>query len=571
MSAQVSATLAVWADLRVPDVVAGLTGARIRTAAREAVDDVLWDAPDLRLLRSGVQLRRPTDDTWHAWVAPSPWWHRDCGDDVVLHVEPVVGDRPPEVLLGVLRGAPLTPAVTVKVRRRTWTVTARSPLQPVPPADQAPSTTPPDITEPNLQSEPASSGSESTAGSEPDSNLQSEPAPSGSESTAGSDRDGEGAEPSAPSAPVVTVVLEDLALLTGRRVGARRALVHLEGHPVLVQQLIARFEAAGAELLDDEAPPVLDLLGGRVRRPVVPGGPTAELPQDANAGQVVALAIARAVARLLANDLAIRLDLGPEGVHQARVSTRRLRSDLKTFAGLLDPTWAASMKDELRWVAAALGEVRDADVLEERLAERIGGLEPHDQETAAWLLDELTAQRAAAGEQLEVVMASDRYLQLLDALVAVANHPPLTAAAGADAAETFDDLARHTWKPLRKAARKVVDADDPTEVPVDEIHAVRIRAKRFRYAADAAAPVERAAARHASALAALQDELGELNDAATAEAWLRERVPAASGERAFVLGQLVAAERAEVANRRITWLGTWRAVNRRKRRAWLAS
>jgi CHAD domain-containing protein len=559
LNAPTSATLAVWADLRVPDVVAGLAGARIRTAAREAVDDVLWDAPDLRLLRSGVQLRRPADDTWHAWVAPSPWWHRDCGTDVVLHAEPVVDDRPPEVLVGVLRGAPLQPAVTVKVRRRTWTVTGAAP-----------------------DPQPTRNGSESPAGSMDGAPLPSDPLEHASDATAGPQdtanprldpaHDGAVVASSEPNeAPVATVVLEDLALLTGRRVGARRALVHLDGERQLVDQLIARFEAAGAELLDDEAPPVLDLLGGRVRRPVVPGDPTAELPHDATAGQVVALAIARAVARLLANDVAIRLDLGPEGVHQARVSTRRLRSDLKTFAGLLDPAWVASTKDELRWLAAALGEVRDADVLEERLAERIEGLDPHDQETATWLLDEVTAQRAAAGERLEEVMVSDRYVKLLDALVAVANHPPLTAAAEAEAAETFDDLARHTWKPLRKAARKVADADDVSSVPVDEIHAVRIRAKRFRYAADAAAPVERAAARHAAALATLQDELGELNDAATAEAWLRERLPATTSEQAFVLGQLVAAERAEVAHRRTSWLGPWRAVNRRKRRAWLAS
>jgi CHAD domain-containing protein len=369
---------------------------------------------------------------------------------------------------------------------------------------------------------------------------------------------------------VATVVLEDLALLTGRRVSARRALVHVDGHPPLVQQLTARFEAAGAELLDDEAPPVLDLLGGRVRRPVVPGEPSGDLPHEATAGQIVSLAIARAVARLLANDLAIRLDLGPEGVHQARVSTRRLRSDLKTFAGLLDPGWVGPVRDELRWLAAALGEVRDADVLGERLGGRIATLDPHDQETAAWLLDEVTAQRAAAGDALEQVMAGDRYVALLDGLVAAANHPPLTGAAGGEAAETFDDLARHAWKPLRKAVRTVAAADDPAAVPVEEIHAVRIRAKRFRYAADAAAPVERAAARHASVLATLQDELGELNDAATAEAWLRDRLPAAPPERAFVLGQLVAAERAEIAERRATWLGAWRAVNRRKRRSWLS-
>lgn len=33
----------------------------------------------------------------------------------------------------------------------------------------------------------------------------------------------------------------------------------------------------------------------------------------------------------------MRLDTDPEGVHQARVATRRLRSDLRTFRPLVDP------------------------------------------------------------------------------------------------------------------------------------------------------------------------------------------------------------------------------------------
>lgn len=556
-------TFAVWADLRVPEVLAGAGAVKVRSVGREAVDDVLYDAADLRLLRSGVQLRQPADGTWHAWVTPSPMWHRDCGTDVVLHTEPVVEGRPPEVLVGLLRGAPLTAAVTVRVRRRTWTVTESNPrLDPAPIASRPGVTPEPD---PPSRPDPASIGLRA------DTSAEGEPAPGATDSISPLDpapiRAGAGSE----AAPVgVEVVLEDLALLTGRRVSARRALVHVEGDADLADRLVSRFEAAGAEVLDDEAPPVLDLLGGRVRRPVVPD-PSGKLAHDASAGEVVGLAITRAVSRLLANDLAIRLDLGPEGVHQARVATRRLRSDLKTFGGLLEPVWAGSTRDDLRWLAAALGEVRDADVLAERLGERIARLDAADQETAGWLLDEVITQRAAAGDRLDDVLAEPRYLALLDSLVAAANHPALTAAADAEAVDTFDDLARRAWKPLRKAARRVVAAEDPLAVPVDEVHDVRIRAKRFRYAADAAAPVDRAAARHAAVLATLQDELGELNDAAVAEAWLRARLPQADAEQAFVLGQLVAAERAELATRRASWLGPWRAVNRRKRRAWLAS
>lgn len=558
-------TLAVWADLRVPEVLAGAGAVKVRSVGREAVDDVLYDAADLRLLRSGVQLRQPADGTWHAWVSPSPMWHRDCGTDVVLHTEPVVEGRPPEVLVGLLRGAPLTAAVTVRVRRRTWTVTEPDPRPdpaPIglgPGASSEPEPPRPDPVPIGWRADAGSEGDPAEPGAT-DSSARPDPAPIGPLPGAGSE-----------VAPVgVEVVLEDLALLTGRRVSARRALVRVTGDADLADRLVSRFEAAGAEVLEDEAPPVLDLLGGRVRRPVVPD-PSRKLAHDASAGEVVGLAITRAVSRLLANDLAIRLDLGPEGVHQARVATRRLRSDLKTFGGLLEPLWAGSTRDDLRWLAGALGEVRDADVLAERLGERIARLDAADQETAGWLLDEVIAQRAAAGDRLDDVLAEPRYLALLDSLVAAANHPALTAAADAEAVDTFDELARRAWKPLRKAARRVVAAEDPLAVPVDEVHDVRIRAKRFRYAADAAAPVDRAAARHAAVLATLQDELGELNDAAVAEAWLRAQLPQADAEQAFVLGQLVAAERAELAARRASWLGPWRAVNRRKRRAWLAS
>src|SRR6478609_6939273 len=112
-------TLAVWADLKVPAVLAAVPGVKARVGERDGSDDVLYDAPDLRLLRSGVQVRR-VDDAWHVRVAPSPWWHADCGDRAVLHVEPVVDDRSPEVVAGLLRGAKLSAAVTVRDRRRSW-------------------------------------------------------------------------------------------------------------------------------------------------------------------------------------------------------------------------------------------------------------------------------------------------------------------------------------------------------------------------------------------------------------------------------------------------------------------
>ena len=78
--------------------------------------------------------------------------------------------------------------------------------------------------------------------------------------------------------------------------------------------------------------------------------------------EVAHAAIAAAIAHLLLHLPHARL--GAEiGVHQSRVSIRRLRSDLKTFRDLLDPVWAEQQRDELKWLGGLLGQVRDDDVL----------------------------------------------------------------------------------------------------------------------------------------------------------------------------------------------------------------
>ena len=57
----------------------------------------------------------------------------------------------------------------------------------------------------------------------------------------------------------------------------------------------------------------------------------------------------------------------PEGIHQARVACRRIRSALQTFGPVLDPAWAEALRAELGTLAADLGAVRDAEVLLMRL------------------------------------------------------------------------------------------------------------------------------------------------------------------------------------------------------------
>ena len=52
----------------------------------------------------------------------------------------------------------------------------------------------------------------------------------------------------------------------------------------------------------------------------------------------------------------------PHEIHQLRVGARRLRVALRVFRRLLPSTAAKRLRDDLRWFARALAEVRDLDV-----------------------------------------------------------------------------------------------------------------------------------------------------------------------------------------------------------------
>jgi CHAD domain-containing protein len=83
--------------------------------------------------------------------------------------------------------------------------------------------------------------------------------------------------------------------------------------------------------------------------------------------QLVRHALAGSVAQIVRHDAGVRLGGDAEHVHQFRVATRQLRSDLRTFAPLLEDGWGMGLRAELGWLAAQVGPVREIDVLAERL------------------------------------------------------------------------------------------------------------------------------------------------------------------------------------------------------------
>jgi CHAD domain-containing protein len=290
----------------------------------------------------------------------------------------------------------------------------------------------------------------------------------------------------------------------------------------------------------------------------------ARLPRDASLGRLVQRAIASGVSRLMRYDPGVRTGDDPEDVHQARVATRRLRSDLRTFRPALDPEWVDATRGQLRWLGQTLGEVRDRDVLIERLRGDVASVPSQDQKAGRDLLARLEEERGQAHRAALDALRSDRYVALVEELVQAATNPPtgeLAAATGRDLARR---MVRRSWRRLSRGVSAL-----PEEPDDSQLHRIRILAKRCRYAAEAVAPVAgKPAERLASAVSGVQTVLGDLHDAVVAQQWLRNSVRRSAAQ-AFVAGQLTAIERQRAEADRRAWPRAWRGARRKRLRAWL--
>ena len=361
--------------------------------------------------------------------------------------------------------------------------------------------------------------------------------------------------------PLAEVAIDDVAVLAGRRVARRFAALAVDARrddDEGLAALEARLRRAGARP-GDGRPPVVQALG--LARPSAP------LPVDpaAPAGEQLRAMLARQLAALVAHDPGTRVGTDPEDLHHMRVATRRLRAFLRVARPLLDRRWAEPLRRELGWLGDALGPVRDLDVLLAGLAAETPTLGAADRRAFRSLHARLVQERQRARGALLEAIESPRYLGLLERMEAAARAPRLT---GADA--SLPALAAREWRKLRRAAARL-----PATPSDATLHALRIRGKRARYAAELAEPaVGRRAARFLRTAAALQDLLGAHQDAVVTEATLRRLAQTtasrrtASGRTAFVAGRLAERQHQRAAAVRRGLDSTWAKLERRGAKAW---
>ena len=264
------------------------------------------------------------------------------------------------------------------------------------------------------------------------------------------------------------------------------------------------------------------------------------------------------VEALQAREPELRASRDPEHLRRMRVAVRRLRATLRASRPLFGRSAVDGLRDELGWLGTALGRVRDLDMVAASVAAELGALEGSTRRESRALLRRLDADRDRAWDRLHVVLDGARYARLLRRLKTLPGRAPRRAAdvslAAAAAAE---------WKTLRRAVKHLTGHPSAAE-----LHEIRIRVKRSRYAAELArAAGGRRAEKFIDQAKAIQGILGEHQDAVVIEEYLHDVIDRREAAHALE-EQLVRRLRKRRKKTRAAFFHEWPRLARRGRKAW---
>jgi CHAD domain-containing protein len=280
--------------------------------------------------------------------------------------------------------------------------------------------------------------------------------------------------------------------------------------------------------------------------------PSAPVSSDTGAARLRQMLDAQRRA-LLVHDPGVRLGSSPENVRRHRVAARRSRTFLRATRAYVDPNWRRGLEQPLRRLGEVTGPARDLDVLLDHLRPQLEQLDEADQPGAAGLLATLGARRDEAQRRLLEALDEESYQHLLARL-----HLPPRLRAGVEAIP-LERIARREFRGLAKTIKRLGGKPEDTE-----LHELRISLKRARYAAELAEETGSAADAFFDAARRLQGLLGEHQDAAVAEALLREAtVIDRSTAAAFVAGRFAERQPARRDRAKDQIPAAWRRLRKR--------
>ena len=271
----------------------------------------------------------------------------------------------------------------------------------------------------------------------------------------------------------------------------------------------------------------------------------------------------REFARFQWHEPGTRLGIDPECLHQMRVAARRLRSALRVFEDALPERRVKAIIKGLRWIGNALGSVRDLDVYLMDIEKRIQSVTPDCRQALDHYLQHLHEQHDKARATLLKALDSRRYARFVERVLRFLETGPPKRAKAPLANEPATAIAGHM---IERQLKKVLRAGrflKPSS-PDAELHSLRIRFKRLRYAAEFftdlyGGPVKKLA----RAAKRFQSLLGDHQDAVVAQEMIREYAGSARGnskairELNFALGQLMILEAQSAHEHRKTFFERW--------------
>lgn len=212
-----------------------------------------------------------------------------------------------------------------------------------------------------------------------------------------------------------------------------------------------------------------------------------------------------------------------EGVHKMRVAIRRMRSAYRLFDGILTSAYYGKLPRRLKHTALLLGQVRDLDVARIKTETYIKSALSGDGTTLTPLLDLVHERRISGLDELRAWFDDPGYAKLLARMTAAVEAPttdPLPNVLPSAAYQVKHVLPRLIYTQWEAVARfdTVIE-----HANITTLHALRIEFKRLRYTLEFFEEVLGPSLKLViKEIKAMQDHLGDLNDAEVAGVLLRD-------------------------------------------------
>lgn len=212
-----------------------------------------------------------------------------------------------------------------------------------------------------------------------------------------------------------------------------------------------------------------------------------------------------------------------EGVHQLRVSFRRIRSSFSAFRAVVPKAASAYWSEQTRWLASELGMARDLDVFIDEGLLPIRGLLPLPGEDSMMAVAE--RHRARAYDRVNAMLDSDRYAEFRR------DFPVWVDDAGWEQAELkpkqqkklHGEVLPFSRKLLDRLERRVLEAGSHVDkYSAEQMHRLRIECKKLRYGAEFFTPIIPGLDEFIGHMKGLQDLLGVMNDVSVMKNLLAE-------------------------------------------------